>query len=229
MNTRSQYDAVVSRQNRRLLWQALLGLALAIGAMASLCAAEKPGLKLRQEPSGALLLMPDLPAGTVYDVAELSAGSDGKCWVTFAWIASGKPKAASYLLPYRLDGVAPGPTPDPRPEPGPTPKPTPDPQPLPVPDAKVTAVYYVHESADSDPKTAAVRDAKAWKDSLDGKAIRWLVSDDEALVAKLPNVTAKARTQGLPAVVIQFADGTAVAKAAPGTPEAMKAMVEGLK
>jgi hypothetical protein len=56
-----------------------------------------------------------------------------------------------------------------------------------------------------------------------------LASDDDALVAKLPNVTAKARTQGLPAVVIQYADGTAVAKAMPGTPDAMLELTKGLK
>jgi hypothetical protein len=197
---------------------------LAFGA--ARCYGDKPGLKLKRQADGSLLLVPDLPPGNRYRIAIAEPTPDGtKTWVTYAWVIGGDPDAGTYLLPYRLDGSTPGPTPEPRPEPGPQP----NPQPLPVPDAKVTAVYLVHESGDSDPKTAAVRDAKAWKDALDGKAIRWLVSDDDALVAKLPNVTAKARTNGLPAVVVMYADGTAVAKDAPGTPEAMKALVEGLK
>lgn len=118
------------------------------------------------------------------------------------------------------------PKPTPEPTPKPTPEPTPKPTPVPSPVTNVATVFFVHESKDSTPATAAVRDAKEWKDALTAGGIRWQTFDDDVGDKSFPNVVAQARTKGLPAVVIVDKSGKPVVEPAPKTPAEMTALAK---
>jgi len=80
------------------------------------------------------------------------------------------------------------------------PQPQPDPNPQPQPDRAV-AVYYVHETGDSTPAVAVVRDSKVWRDAAWAAGIRWEVFDKDVGAKSFPNATKAAIAKGLPAAV----------------------------
>ncbi len=124
---------------------------------------EKPGLKLQKGTDGRLVLAPDLPPGNRYKIADAQPTPDGsKTWVTYAWVIGGDPDAGTYLLPYRLDGVTPGPTPEPKPQPDP--KPTPEP----VPVAQVWLLVVEETSQRTAPQAVVLASPKV-RESVAGR------------------------------------------------------------
>jgi hypothetical protein len=114
------------------------------------------------------------------------------------------------------------PTPKPDPIPDPTPKPDPKPNPSP---SKTTALFFLHESADSTPAAAALREASAWRKTADAAGIRWIVLDVDTAAKSYPNAAQKARAVGLPALVWSRADGTGEAQKAPASAEELAALI----
>lgn len=88
--------------------------------------------------------------------------------------------------------------------PGPTPDPTP---------GEASCVYLIHESADGSQVLTDLKADATWKQAIEAKGVRWMIADDDAAEAGLPNVVAIARRQGLPAIV--WVDKNGVGKSRP--------------
>ncbi|OHB80865.1 MAG: hypothetical protein A2W31_11455 [Planctomycetes bacterium RBG_16_64_10] len=213
----------------RLLWRWSIAYAVMMAALsASLAFGDKPALKLRRSTDGTLFILPDLPAGTPYEVAEVTAAKNG-CWVTYAWIAAGRPKAATYSLPYLLDGepIPPGPIPpEPKPPVPPDPKPPAPPEPTPGPVAlQVLMVYDPANLPGLGPKADGLW-AKSVRDYLDShcakdelKRPRWRiwpinVGDVEKATGWKPvfdDAKAEAAKAGVPWIVVLDPSGKKLA------------------
>jgi hypothetical protein len=109
------------------------------------------------------------------------------------------------------------------------PVPPPPPPPPPPPIDKAVAMYVIVETGPPNPPTPAmvrVRDAKAWRDAADAAKIRWSSADPDAAEEQWPNIVARARAAGLPAVVFLDANGVVSIEPLPATVEAMVALVK---
>lgn len=90
-------------------------------------------------------------------------------------------------------------------------------EPPPPPPTKAVYLWLVHESGDSTPEMATVRDNKTWKDAADKAGLDWLTVDDDELVKLEPAIAKAARERGLPAVLLLDKDKVVVeAVAMPG-------------
>lgn len=119
---------------------------------------------------------------------------------------------------YELRPIQPEPQPQPQPNPGPNPQPQPSPN-------RAVYLYLIHESGDNTPAFAAVKDAKAWRDEAANVGLKVAVLDKDPAIKALPNVVAKAKAVGLPAVVLVDQSGLATAEKCPSTVADMTALV----
>lgn len=153
-----------------------------------------------------------LPFGQTFEVPIIVAGQPAvgqavisaadtaeKPMLVFYVASDGKIGVLSYVI-RRSDKTDPKPQPNPKPDPKPQPDPTPNP-------AKLAYVYLIHESKDADPKSAAIRNDKAWKDACGAWGVQWIVLDKDVAATKFPVATRLAVSKGLPAVVLMDAQG----------------------
>lgn len=166
-----------------------------------------------------------LPSGVPFDLplivggkattgkALIQASTDPeKPLVVFYATADGKIGVMAYWI---RRGDSPSPTPNPQPEPKPDPKPTP----------KLAFLYLIHESKDSTPTQALVRDDKSWRDACEARGIRWLVMDVDEAVKKFPIAAAKAKATGLPCIVWLDSQGVAESATQPKTADELIAEI----
>lgn len=163
---------------------------------------------------GSAFAVDGLPSGVPFDIpvsvngktttgkALIQATADAdKPLVIFYVGGDGTLQTLSYTL-RRADS----PNPQPQPQPDPTPKPN-----------KVSFLYLIHESKDSTPAQAIVRDDPSWRSAAEARGIRWLVMDADEAAKKFPVAAQKAKTAGLPCLVWLDSMGVAEAATVPKT------------
>jgi hypothetical protein len=194
-------------------------ITLAALLAASVVQADPPRMVVKQIGTE-YRIVPDLPTGTKFRLREPVPQGQG-FFVTVTWLDSnGEPDAGRVWVAMPLMGSTPSPDPDPAPTPSPAPEPQPDGKTKPKP-GKVAYCYLIYETATASPEIAAIKDAKAWKDSLTAAGIKPEVLDIDQADKVYPHCSMRARAKGLPAIVTVGADGSASAVGVPATPEAM--------
>jgi len=155
-----------------------------------------------------LILSPILPAGSGA-IWRVNPGAKPGTWTLLLITASnGQPAAfdGSLVLTF-----------------GENPNPQPQPQPQPI--VKPAWIAVIHESKDSTPAVAIVRDAKAWKDAATALGIKWFTFDRDIAATQFPEATKVAIKFGLPCVVSVAPGEVARCEKLPATIDAMVALV----
>lgn len=179
---------------------------------APLLAAERPAITVLSDGQAIAIK----PATTLpYTWVCIDKG-DGKFAGVLAVVDGGKP--VTWIYQIAIDAK-----PDPGPDPGPDPKPDPKPDPVPV---KVAFIHVVRETGENTPAIGAVIDSKPWRDVADSLKITYRVWDVTSAEKAFPNIVAKAKAVGLPAVVSLDSAGAAVAEKLPATADAMADLVK---